>query len=164
MMDSLNAMGREGIWLGRFPEVGQKTLGPPIPPPPPPPPENVLKGWMAVQKNVINETWRESDYKLLHNAIYGFNVPPLVRNPDRITKCPKCTAPLTAETWHGIWSCKAIQAYCDGVLELISQHWSITLDKITESLIFHYVRPPDDNSIPLCLSIGRFPDSSKSYF
>lgn len=97
-------------------------------------PEKTLKGWMGVRENV-NETWRETHYKLMHNAIYGFNIPSSIRNPDRIT------------TWHGIWACKDIQAYWDKVLEFVSRFYSVTLDKNLEYLIFHYTRPPDADSV-----------------
>lgn len=34
----------------------------------------ILADWNAVKGNIINESWRESYFKLMHNVIFGFNV------------------------------------------------------------------------------------------
>lgn len=55
----------------------------------------ILGGWSSVRKDVLCESWRESHFKLIHKAIYGFNIPRSEDNPTRIIACPKCQAPRT---------------------------------------------------------------------
>lgn len=59
------------------------------------------EGLAAIRAHVSIETWRETYFKMIHNAIYGFNLLPSPLHPNRLTKCPKCSDPMI-NTWLGI--------------------------------------------------------------
>lgn len=73
-------------------------------------PQALEKILRSVRKHVINKSWRETHLNVIHNAIYGFNLPATTRNPHRITSCPKCNKLLT-DAQHGLWNCNNIQSY-----------------------------------------------------
>lgn len=110
--------------------------------------DKILSGWGAVRKYIVCENWRETYYKLIHNAIYGFNLPARPQNTSRITACPKCDTPLT-DMWHGFWTCPAIQRFWEEVGEFVNGLGSTRLELGTDLFIFHCVRPPESSSQPL---------------
>lgn len=101
----------------------------------------ILEGWSNVRKNVICEAWRKSHFRLIHRAIYGFNIPSVSSYSSRITACPKCHTPLT-DLWHGGWLCPDTQKFWDQIITCIDLHWRVTIPKSPELLIFHSTRPP----------------------
>lgn len=43
----------------------------------------MLSGWQIIKKCVISEKWRESHFKMMHAAIYAFNIPPDPNYPSK---------------------------------------------------------------------------------
>lgn len=89
----------------------------------------ILEGWSNVLKHILCEYWRETQFRFIHKAIYGFNIPRSGDNPAFHVACPKCQNPRT-DMWHGI--CPASQAFWDQMISYIEQHWSITLSRSPE--------------------------------
>lgn len=84
--------------------------------------QKILAGFQAIRKNVICKTWRETQFKIIHSAIYGFNLSNPTNNPSRLTACPKCSQSAT-DMWHVLWSCPYIQTYWDEVMGWINARW-----------------------------------------
>lgn len=103
--------------------------------------EKTLGDRNILKKYIICETWRKTYYKLIHNAIYGFNLPIKPRNPRCVTACLKCDTPST-DMWH----CPAIQHYWKEVQEFVNEMCDVHLGLHADSLIFHCVRPPETSS------------------
>lgn len=104
-------------------------------------------GWANIRKHVICETWRDTYFRFIHRAIYGFEFPRTPSNPDRIVACPKCQTPFT-DLWHGVWLCPAIQRFWDQVITYIDLHWRLRLPKTPRLLLFHCTQPPDTPDLP----------------
>lgn len=96
----------------------------------------------AIHTHVINENWRETYFKIIHNAIYGFNLPPSPLHPNCLLKCPKRDVPQT-DMWHGLWLCPNIQNFSKEILHYIDTQYKIALSLSPESLVFRCVRPPE---------------------
>lgn len=109
--------------------------------------QKILSGWGAIRKHIVNETWRETFYKIVHNAIYGFNLPATPLNSARLTACPKCGTPST-DMWHGLWQCPAIQRYWAQVQEFVNDMCNAHMGINADSLIFHCVCHPEPQSGP----------------
>lgn len=75
-------------------------------------------GWFNVRKHVVSEAWRDSHFRFIHRAIYGFKFPRTVANPSRITACPKCQSPFT-DLWHRVWLCPDSQRFWDQVITYV---------------------------------------------
>lgn len=104
--------------------------------------EKIVLGWRAVRKSVICEAWRETHYKIIHNAIHSFNLPNTFNDPSRIKVCPKFGT-LNTDMWHGIWKCTPIQHFWEEVRGLINKMCGTNLILQAEQMIFHCVRPPE---------------------
>lgn len=105
--------------------------------------KKILTGFQALRKNIICEQWRETQLRIIHRAIYGFNLPNPTNDPSRITACPKCGLEQL-DLWHGLWLCPKIQDYWDLIVQWINTHWKSVVSKSPEALIFHFIRPPDE--------------------
>lgn len=88
--------------------------------------EQIKEGLAAIRTHVVNENWIETYFKIIHNAIYGFNLPPSPLYPNRLLTCPKCGTPLT-DMWHGIWQCPIIQNFWKEILQLVENHYKTVL-------------------------------------
>lgn len=102
----------------------------------------IQTGWSNVRKHVPCEAWRDSHFRFMHRAIYGFEFPKTPANPSRITECPKCQTPFT-DLWHGVWLCPNSQRFWDQVITYVDLHWRVALPKSPELLLFHCTRPPE---------------------
>lgn len=55
--------------------------------------QKILEGWSQVRRAIESERWRETYFKLIYHAIFGFNIPPHPNCLDRLTACLKCALP-----------------------------------------------------------------------
>lgn len=99
-----------------------------------------MEGWRHVRSVVLNERWRESHFKFIHHAIYGFSIPPHPNCPNRLTACPKCDTPTT-DLVHGVWTCPSVVTFWADLVRLITSKMNLSLDVNPQTLLFHDFPP-----------------------
>lgn len=97
----------------------------------------IKRGWAFVCGNIVNESWRDIKFWIMHKAILAFNLPTTPSAPDRVTSCPKCKEPRT-DIFHDMWECKLNEPYW-GEVERILKMLLSPDECLTPMLaIFHY--------------------------
>ncbi|XP_044131118.1 uncharacterized protein LOC122924254 [Bufo gargarizans] len=99
--------------------------------------QKMVKGWEVVRRHVVNESWRDTQFRLMYRAIYGFNIPPHPAKPDRITSCPKCGVSFT-DLFHGIWTCPQSKRVWEEVGTLVKGIWGREFPLSPQLYLFHY--------------------------
>lgn len=79
--------------------------------------EKILEGYRQVRKLTISETWRETQFKIIHRAYYPFYF--TKDNPSQM-KCPWCSEPRPT-LLHRLWDCTAITTFWNAVLDHIDR-------------------------------------------
>lgn len=76
---------------------------------------NFLKGYYKISRLAINESWRETQFKILHRAYI-----PFLHIPDQSkkVKCPKCLMDRPT-LQHKLWSCPKVRKFWDQVLPIL---------------------------------------------
>lgn len=80
--------------------------------------DKILEGWRQLRAPILNERWRETHFKFMHHAIYGFDIPPHPNCPERFTACPKCQTHKT-NMIHRVWHCEKSSNFCPRILHII---------------------------------------------
>lgn len=104
-----------------------------------------MTGWIRTRKAVICEKWRETQLKLVHRAIYAFNITNTRNTESWINKFPKCDL-LKADLDHGMWLCPKTRQYWEWLLSWIKDTWHIDLPCEPEVVLFHVF--PDTIQVP----------------
>lgn len=89
----------------------------------------------------MNVRWRETHFKFLHQAIYGFHIPPHPNCPDMLTACPKCNTPKT-NLIHGAWRCSAVSQFWTRLLDFVNSKMNLRIASTPQIALFH-IFPPE---------------------
>lgn len=70
-------------------------------------PKKILMGHLKLMKHVMNEAWRETQYKILHKAYIPFLI--ILDKPDTVL-CTKRDAPKPS-LFHKLYECPAVSLF-----------------------------------------------------
>lgn len=107
----------------------------------------ILDGWRHLRKSIINEKWRKTHFKLIHHAIYGYDILPYPNCPDNLLHGQN----VSPQRQHGVWSCPDTSQFWMQVTALIKSKKGLHLENDPQLLLFHVF--PQDSKLPMVLHI-----------
>lgn len=96
--------------------------------------DNILVGYKITRSIIPNESWRETQFTLMHRAYYPFST----RHPSTSgALCPWCSFHKPS-LLHRLWLCPQIATYWSTILNLIQKVTDFTPEKDPMLLLFEY--------------------------
>lgn len=109
--------------------------------------ENILKSYRITRNIIPNESWRETQFKLMHRAYYPFSS----KLPSTTgASCPWCSLHKPS-LLHHLWLCSRINIYWFTILKFIQEAANFQPEKDPMLLFFGY--PPTKNESPISSNI-----------
>lgn len=112
--------------------------------------DKFLEGYLKLCKCIINETWRETQFKLIHRAFIPF----LSSNsPSHLAAYPQCGSKKPS-LFHRFWLCPPISTFWDHIITFIHRITELLIPKTPQLLLFSYSLPkhPHPEELRICIS------------
>lgn len=122
-------------------------------------PEKILEGYRHIRKFTTSETWRETQFKIIHRAYFPFC---FNKTDPSQAQCPWCSTPRPT-LLHRLWDCITVATYWNAVIAYINK---INNTRITKDSYLFSIPPSSSSSsamdlqnIPhwahICLLVAR---------
>lgn len=88
-------------------------------------PDKILDGYRLIRKLTISETWRETQFKIIHRAYFPFR---FNKEDPSQALCPWCSLPRPT-LLHRLWECPVVTNYWNDVVAYINKTSHINLHR-----------------------------------